>query len=63
MTARYRAVIQDMERVYGEIFVNRVPTVEDVQDIVERELVKANHFELAKAYILYRQERKHRSII
>ncbi|QQR78521.1 MAG: ribonucleoside-diphosphate reductase subunit alpha [Candidatus Moraniibacteriota bacterium] len=52
------AVIQDMERVYGEIFVNRIPTVEDVQDIVERELVKANHFELAKAYILYRQERK-----
>lgn len=52
------AVINDLDRVYGEIFVNRVPTVEDVQDIVERELVKANHFELAKAYILYRQERK-----
>jgi ribonucleoside-diphosphate reductase alpha chain len=52
------AVIQDLERVYGEIFVNRVPTVEDVQDIVERELVKANYFDLAKAYILYRQERK-----
>ena len=52
------AVITDLDRVFGEIFVNRVPTVEDVQDIVERELVKANHFELAKAYILYRQERK-----
>ncbi len=52
------AVISDLDRVFGEIFVNRVPTVEDVQDIVERELVKANHFELAKAYILYRQERK-----
>jgi ribonucleoside-diphosphate reductase alpha chain len=52
------AVIADLDRVYGEIFVNRVPTVEDVQDIVERELVKANYFELAKAYILYRQERK-----
>lgn len=52
------AVINDLDRVFGEIFVNRVPTVEDVQDIVERELVKANHFELAKAYILYRQERK-----
>ncbi len=52
------AVITDLDRVFGEIFVNRVPTVEDVQDIVERELVKANHFELAKAYILYRQDRK-----
>lgn len=52
------AVLTDLDRVFGEIFVNRIPTVEDVQDIVERELVKANHFELAKAYILYRQERK-----
>lgn len=52
------AVITDLDRVFGEIFVNRIPTVEDVQDIVERELVKANQFELAKAYILYRQERK-----
>lgn len=52
------AVLADLDRVFGEIFVNRVPTVEDVQDIVERELVKANQFELAKAYILYREERK-----
>ncbi|MFZ1627251.1 MAG: ATP cone domain-containing protein, partial [Candidatus Moraniibacteriota bacterium] len=51
-------VIKDVERVYSEIFVNRVPTVEDIQDIVERELVKANHFDLAKTYILYREERK-----
>ncbi len=50
--------IKDIERVFSEIFVNRLPTVEDVQDIVERALVKANQFELAKAYILYRQERK-----
>lgn len=52
------AVIADIERVYSEIFVNRLPTVEDIQDIVERELVKANYFDLAKAYILYREERK-----
>lgn len=52
------AVLADLDRVYGEIFVNRVPTVEDIQDIVERELVKTNHFALAKAYILYREERK-----
>ena len=34
-----------------------VPTVEDVQDMVEFELMKAGFFEAAKAYILYRQER------
>ncbi len=51
-------VIKDVERVYSEIFVHRVPTVEDIQDIVERELVKSNRFDLAKTYIIYREERK-----
>ncbi len=51
-------VIKDVERVYTEIFVHRIPTVEDIQDIVERELVKSNRFDLAKTYILYREERK-----
>lgn len=51
-------VVKDLDNIYGEIFVNRVPTVEDIQDIVERELVKANFFELAKSYIIYREERR-----
>lgn len=34
-----------------------VPTVEEVQDMVEFELMKNGFFEAAKAYILYRQER------
>ncbi len=33
------------------------PTVEDVQDVVERILIKAGHARTAKAYILYRHER------
>ena len=33
------------------------PTVEDVQDVVERMLIKAGHARTAKAYILYRHER------
>lgn len=51
-------VVKDLNNIYGEIFVNRVPTVEDIQDIVERELVKANYFDLAKSYIIYREERR-----
>ncbi len=51
-------VVKDLNNIYGEIFVNRVPTVEDIQDIVERELVKANFFDLAKSYIIYREERR-----
>lgn len=34
-----------------------IPNVEDVQDYVEFELMKAGLFEAAKAYILYREER------
>ena len=33
------------------------PTVEDIQDTVENALMERNHHELAKSYILYRQER------
>jgi uridine kinase len=37
------------------------PTVEDIQDIVERVLIKNGHAKTAKAYILYREERsRHR---
>ncbi len=34
-----------------------MPTVENIQDIVEREIARKGDFEVAKAYILYRQER------
>lgn len=51
-------IVKDITHVYSEIFVNRVPSVEDIQDIVERNLVKTNRFELAKSYILYREKRR-----
>lgn len=47
-------IIKDLDHVYGEIFTNRIPSVEDVQDIVERNLMKFNKFEVAKQYIIYR---------
>ncbi len=50
-------IVKDLDHVYTEIFVNRIPSVEDIQDIVERNLVKFNKFEIAKQYILYRAER------
>jgi hypothetical protein len=34
-----------------------VPTIEDVQDVVERVLIDAGHAQTAKAYILYRRRR------
>lgn len=43
----------------NEKFSDNIPTVEDVQDEVEHALISANHAEVAKAYILYREERSH----
>ncbi|MFH1403885.1 MAG: vitamin B12-dependent ribonucleotide reductase [Candidatus Altiarchaeota archaeon] len=39
-------------------FKNKTPSVEDVQDIVEDVLIKDSKPDVAKAYIIYRQERK-----
>lgn len=36
---------------------NQTPTVEEVQDLVERELMKHSFYDEAKAYILYRSKR------
>jgi len=44
-------------RIVNERFAGKIPSVEDVQDIVEEVLVKNGYFQLAKAYILYRQKR------
>ncbi len=34
------------------------PSVEDIQDIVEQALINANHFATARAYIVYREQRR-----
>ncbi len=38
-------------------FVDKVPAVEEIQDIVEKVLIKTGHARTAKAYILYREKR------
>jgi len=39
-------------------FINRIPQVEEIQDIVEEVLVKTGMVRVAKAYILYRDKRR-----
>ena len=51
-------IIKDIDHVYSEIFINRVPSVEDIWDIVERNLMKFQKFETAKQYIIYRADRQ-----
>ena len=38
----------------NEKFTNYVPNVEEIQDIVEQQLMEAKFFEVAKSYIIYR---------
>ena len=38
--------------------IDGYPTVEEIQDFVEAALMELNYFETAKAYIIYRNERK-----
>ena len=41
-----------------EFTQSRIPTVEDIQDIVESTLIDSGHSDIAKAYIVYRHERR-----
>ena len=47
-------VVKELEKKYGE---RRIPTVEEIQDIVEKILIEHGHARTAKAYILYRQKK------
>ena len=50
---------KEVTKRLNEKFQNgKLPTVEDVQDLVEKTLVETGHYKTAKAYILYREEHK-----
>lgn len=46
-------VVHRLKKTFG----TKIPTVEEVQDQVEKELIESGHAKTAKAYILYRAER------
>jgi len=39
-------------------FPGTIPSVEEIQDVVEKVLIEEGHVRTAKAYILYRKKRK-----
>jgi anaerobic ribonucleoside-triphosphate reductase len=47
----------EVVRLLNEKFKDQVPTVEQVQDMVEKVLVEDGHYQTAKSYILYREKR------
>jgi ribonucleoside-triphosphate reductase (formate) len=46
------SVVMRLLRYYGE----EIPSVEEIQDVVERELMNYNFLNTAKMYILYRNK-------
>lgn len=48
-------IIVVLEHNYDDATVT--PTVEDIQDVVEKEIAHKGDFEIARSYILYREER------
>jgi ribonucleoside-triphosphate reductase len=48
-----KKVVEELKERFGE---DGVPTVEEIQDIVERTLIENGHARTSKAYILYRKQ-------
>lgn len=46
-----------VEQRTAESYAEHIPTVEDLQDIVEAVLMESGHLKTARAYIIYRQKR------
>ena len=52
-----RKISRQVVEVLEDKFKDRIPGVEDVQDIVEEIIIRNRYAKVAKAYILYRQKR------
>src|SRR3989338_1359437 len=55
-TAEVRAIVESVLTQIEGKYPNRIPGVEDVQDLVEISLMEHRFFDVAKAYIVYRSE-------
>jgi ribonucleoside-diphosphate reductase alpha chain len=52
-----RELSEDVVRLLNERFEDKIPSVENVQDLVEEVLIRNGYADVAKTYILYRQKR------
>ncbi|MFP4417976.1 MAG: ribonucleoside triphosphate reductase [Fibrobacterota bacterium] len=53
------SLAKNVERVIDSRFhSNSIPAVEELQDIVEKTLIESGHARVAKAFILYREQRR-----
>ena len=52
-----RGLAEQVEKMLEEVVGDQIPTVEQIQDTVEKVLIESGHARTAKKYILYRNER------
>src|SRR3989344_9097194 len=52
-----KSVVKDLEKLAKAQAKGYLPTVEGVQDLVEKQLILHNFVQTSKAYILYRERR------
>lgn len=52
-----REVTEKVVKELEKTFINKIPTVEEVQDVVEKILIEKGHAKVAKSYIIYREKR------
>jgi ribonucleotide reductase, class II len=50
-------IIDVTDQVNMKLMYNQKVTIEEIQDLVEKALMEKHHYEVAKAYILYRDKR------
>ena len=51
-------LVKEVEVTLEEQYGEQIPTVEQIQDVVEDVLIRFDYAEMAKAYILYREKRR-----
>lgn len=51
-------LVQDVAIELEETYSDQIPTVEQIQDVVEDVLIRYDYADMAKAYILYREKRR-----
>ena len=57
-TEQIDEIVHDIVEEVGGRFAEFFPNVENIQDIVEKHLVRVGYYEIAKSYILYRADRQ-----
>ncbi len=52
------SITDKVEKLLNELFIEHIPEVEKIQDVVEQQIAHEGDFDVARAYILYREQQK-----